>query len=37
MRANRKVEGNVRRGDEHEPMGKMGKDKEKGQAGITVV
>lgn len=27
-RETREVEGNGRRGDEHEPMGRMGKDKE---------
>lgn len=37
MRATREVEGNSRRGDEHEPMGKVGKDKEKEQEGLTLV
>lgn len=37
MTITREVEGNGRRGDEHEPMAKMGKDKEKGQAGFTLV
>lgn len=36
MRASREVEGNGRRGDEREPMGRMGKDKEKEQ-GLTLV
>lgn len=37
MRATREVEGNGRRGDEREPMGKMSKDKEKQQEGLTLV
>lgn len=36
MRATREVEGNSRRGDEREPVGKVGKDKEKEQ-GLTLV